>query len=472
MAERIVVRFAPSPTGSLHVGSARTALFNWLFARKYQGKFILRIEDTDIARSKKEYEKKIINELKWLGIDWDEGPYRQSERLPLYKKYALKLLEQGKAYYCFCREEELKARRKQALTQEKALRYDGRCKKLSEKEKERLYQEGRKPAIRFIVENKKLTVHDLIRGEVSFDTTLIGDFVIIKSNHTPTYNFAVVVDDLTMGISHVIRGDEHLANTPKQILLFEAIGEQIPFFAHLSMILSPDHTKLSKRHGATSVEEFIKKGYLPEAFINYLALLGWSPKKEREIFSLQELIEEYSLEGIARNPAVFDINKLNWMNGYYIRNKAPTELVDITRQLLSSHGYSVSTAHITNIIEVLQNKLLYMEQIISDYGDLFFQEEITLDEEAQEVIEWEWTENVLHVLKKILQETDITRENFSFIMKQIQKETNIKGKNLYLPIRMAVTGKIHGPELNMLLPALGRERILKRIEKILTKIKT
>ncbi|HHY80471.1 MAG TPA: glutamate--tRNA ligase, partial [Thermoanaerobacter sp.] len=315
------VRFAPSPTGSLHIGGARTALFNWLFARHNGGKFILRVDDTDLQRSTEESMKGILEGLRWLGIDWDEGPIYQSQRIEEYRKFANKLLEEGKAYYCFCTKEELEEMRKQAEKEGRPPMYTGKCRNLTKEQIEEHLRQGRKPVIRLKVPQQgKTVVHDVIRGDVEFDNSTFDDFIIMKSDNMPTYNFATVVDDYQMGITHVIRAEELLSNTPKQILIYEALGVEIPQFAHVSMVLAPDRSKLSKRHGATSVQEFRDQGYLPEAIVNYITLLGWMPKDGEEIFDVSKSIKEFTLERVSKNPAVYDVQKLTWINGHYIRN--------------------------------------------------------------------------------------------------------------------------------------------------------
>ncbi len=323
----IRVRFAPSPTGSLHIGGARTALFNWFFARHNDGAFVLRIEDTDLERSTGEAARGIVSALRWLGLDWDEGPetggtygpYFQSQRLRFYAEAANKLLEQGQAYYCYCTQEELVERRQEAMRAGKAPRYDGRCRLLAQEERTRLEQAGRRPALRFHIPPAGATVvSDAIRGEVAFSHEVLDDFIIMKSNGLPAYNFACVVDDASMKISHVLRAEEHLSNTPRQILIYQALGEPLPVFAHLPMILAPDRSKLSKRHGATSVQEFSEQGFLPEALLNYLALLGWSPEGEEEIMPLSEMVRQFSLERVGKTAAIYDTKKLTWMNGHYL----------------------------------------------------------------------------------------------------------------------------------------------------------
>lgn len=331
-------RFAPAPTGLFHIGNARTALFNYLFAKKNEGVFILRIEDTDIERSKPEYEKDIIESLKWLGIEWDEF-YRQSERLNIYTRYLKKLLIEDKAYYCFCSEEELEDQRQYQLSIGEAPRYSGKCAGLSKKEVQKLRKAGKSAVIRFRVPNKKIEFNDLIRGKLEFDTSLIGDIVIAKNIFIPLYNFSVVIDDFEMKINYIIRGEEHISNTPKQILIQEALNFPLPQYAHLPMILAPDRTKLSKRHGAIGISEFEKEGYLAEALINFMVFLGWNPGGEREIYSMASLFKEFSLERIQKGGAVFNIKKLDFLNSFYIRQKSVEKLTELCLPYLIEAGF-------------------------------------------------------------------------------------------------------------------------------------
>lgn len=339
-------RFAPSPTGLVHIGSARTALFNYLFAKKNEGSFILRVEDTDIERSKPEFEKDIMENLKWLGIEWDEGPdvggeygpYRQRERINIYKKYLGKLLEEGNAYYCFCSEEELEAQRQYQMSIGEAPRYSGKCSQLASKTVKDYLSEGRKYIIRFRMPAKKLKFNDLIRGELEFDTSLIGDFAIAKNLETPLYNFAVVVDDFEMRISHTIRGEDLLPNTPKQILIQETLNLPTPQYAHLPLILGPDRSKLSKRHGAGAMKDYRKMGYLPETLVNFMAFLGWNPGEEREIYSLPSLIKEFSLERVQKSGAIFNIKRLDFLNGFYIRQRSIEKLTELCLPYLIEAG--------------------------------------------------------------------------------------------------------------------------------------
>lgn len=337
MSDKIRVRIAPSPSGNLHIGTARTALFNFLYAKKTGGEFVLRIEDTDLDRSSEAFKQNIFDSLKALGLNWDEGPdvggnygpYCQSERFDIYPKYAQMLIDKGYAYECFCTNEELEAEKEEAIKNHNAYVYSRKCLNLSEEEKAALRAKGIKPSIRFKVEHKELVFNDLVKGELKFDTSLIGDFVIMKSNGTPTYNFAVVIDDMLMNITDIIRGEDHISNTPKQILIYEALGAKVPRFGHLGMILAPDRTKLSKRHGATAVSDFVKQGYLTDALINFVALLGWSPSDGVEIKSVDEIAADFRIHEVSSSNSVFEYDKLNWMNGQYIKKMEIPKLTDM-----------------------------------------------------------------------------------------------------------------------------------------------
>jgi len=473
-------RFAPSPTGHLHIGGARTALFNYLFARRYGGKFILRIEDTDLERSSIESEKVIIESLRWLGIEWDEGvevggphgPYRATERVDIYKKYVDVLFEKGYAYHCYCTEEELEAQRQQLLSKGQMPRYLGKCRNLTEKQKRRFEQEGRKPTVRFKVpEGVKIVVHDLVRGDVEFMSDDIGDFVIVKSDGIPTYNFAVVIDDHLMKISHVIRGEEHLSNTPRQILIYNALGFELPQFAHVSLILGKDRTKMSKRHGSTWVEQYREQGYLKEGLINFLALLGWSPPEDKEIFDMEYLIENFSLDRVSKNPAIFDIDKLNYINSQHIKLKSLDELTQMCIPYFVEAGYikedeaKSKFEWLKKIVKSVYEGLDYLSQI-KDKVDIFFNNEIKIeDDDAKEVLKWEHVKHLIDVFEnKIKEAGDLTPENIKALFKEIQKETGYKGKNLFMPIRVVLTGKTHGPELVEIIEIVGKENILKRLE--------
>lgn len=467
------VRFAPSPTGYLHIGGARTALFNYLFARKNNGKFILRIEDTDFERSNKEYEEVIMRDLRWLGLEWDEGPdiggpykpYRQSERLDLYKEYANKLIQEGKAYYCYCTEEELEVQRKLQLKEKKPPIYDRRCLNLTDKKRQEYINEGRKPSVRFLVPYKELEITDLIHGKLSIDTKIISDPIILKSNGVPTYNFGVVIDDHFMEITHVIRGDEHLDNTYRQVLIYEALDWQIPFYAHIPMILAPDRSKLSKRHGATSVEELKKLGFINKGVINYIALLGWSPKDNTEIMFLDQIISKFDLSGVLDHPAVYDIEKMKYFNHYYIANiLSDSEILENLNQLLaiSNLGYNLDDDLKLKVIKLEKNRVY----LLTDFFELF--DIIEKDPEIKEDVLNELKSidrSVFEVIINSLNDFEYydDMEKIKGYLKDVSKRSNIKVGQLYKSIRLLLTGKSEGPELPKIIYLLGKEKTIKRI---------
>jgi len=474
------VRFAPSPTGHLHIGGARTALFNLLFARRHGGTFILRIEDTDLKRSSYESEEVIIKDLQWLGIDWDEGvvkggefgPYRSTERRHIYKEYVDKLLKEGKAYYCYCTPEELEEERKNLLKKGQMPRYMGKCRYLSPEEIKAFEEQGRKPVIRFKVPDDQLiVVDDMVRGKVEFDSSGIGDFVIVKSDGIPVYNFAVVIDDYLMKITHVIRGEEHLSNTPRQILIYDALGMEIPKFAHVSLILGKDRTKMSKRHGATWVEQYRDEGYLPEAIINFLALLGWSPESEQEIFSMEELCRQFSLDRVAKNPAVFDIDKLKWMNGHYIRNSSTERITEMAVPYLLKAGYIKERdaeerfSWLNDIVDAVKESLTIVSEV-AEKTRLFFEDFVSPeDDEAREVLKQDHIPHLIEVFReKVKQAPEVDEGFLNRVFKEIQKQTGIKGRKLFMPVRVLLTGQTHGPELGRILMILGKNSILKRLD--------
>lgn len=474
------VRFAPSPTGHLHIGGARTALFNLLFARRHGGTFILRIEDTDLKRSSYESEEVIIRDLQWLGIDWDEGvvkggefgPYRSTERRHIYKEYVDKLLKEGKAYYCYCTPEELEEERKNLLKKGQMPRYMGKCRYLSPEEIKAFEEQGRKPVIRFKVPDDQLiVVDDMVRGKVEFDSSGIGDFVIVKSDGIPVYNFAVVIDDYLMKITHVIRGEEHLSNTPRQILIYDALGMEIPKFAHVSLILGKDRTKMSKRHGATWVEQYRDEGYLPEAIINFLALLGWSPESEQEIFSMEELCRQFSLDRVAKNPAVFDIDKLKWMNGHYIRNSSTERITEMAVPYLLKAGYIKERdaeerfSWLNDIVDAVKESLTVVSEV-AEKTRLFFEDFVSPeDDEAREVLKQDHIPHLIEVFReKVKQAPEVDEGFLNRVFKEIQKQTGIKGRKLFMPVRVLLTGQTHGPELGRILMILGKNSILKRLD--------
>jgi len=470
----IRVRFAPSPTGFVHVGNARTALFNYLYAKHNNGVFVLRIEDTDIERSKKEYETNLIKDLNWLGIEWDEGPdkggeykpYRQSERLETYKEFALKLIEKGKAYYCFCTQEELEQEKQKAIKEGRPPGYSGKCRNLDiNKSKERV-KNGEPAAIRFkIPENTQIKFKDIVRGDMEFDSNLLSDPVIIRSNGMPAYNFSVVIDDSLMKITHVIRGEDHLSNTARQVLIYKALGFEVPIFAHLSMVMGEDNTKLSKRHGSTSLIEFKENGYLPEALFNYLALLGWSSGDDREIFTKKELIKEFNLNRVSKSAAIFDYKKLQWLNREHIRKLDDSILGKKVFEFLKKE-YEIEENN-ENFIWIGKTS-----KILSDYNHLLteiseeFKQFFSLDKNNELIKGLKNNDNSIIVLKsfnKKLQSEDspISMNKIGSILKEVQNETGFKGKELYHPIRIALTGKEKGIDIQEFINIIEQGSILK-----------
>lgn len=485
MYKNIRVRFAPSPTGYLHIGNARTALFNWLFAQKYRGVFILRIEDTDQERINPQFEKAIIEDLHWLGLHWNEGPlkggdfgpYRQSERHQLYYDIAQKLIQEGKAYHCYCTPEELEKQRQELLQVKKPPRYQGTCRKLSAKQKQAFEKEGRKPSVRFMVEDSgSVIVEDLVRGAVTVEKDVLGDFIILRSNGIAAYNLAVVIDDNLMRITHVLRGEDHLSNTPRQQLLYEALGHPLPHFAHLPMILGPDRTMLSKRHGATSVAQFRQEGYLPQALNNYLALLGWSPGDGRELLSVEEIIEAFSLARLNKSAAVFDIQKLNWANEHYLRGEEIGNLTDLCLPYLQKAGYyseppeGKELAWLHAVINSARPNITTLNQI-ADYTRVYFKKELSVEADARQyLIDGEPAiKQLIEELTK-LERAHLTEQNYNDIIRNIQKSTGLKGKKLFMPIRVALTGKTKGPELKHLFTLLGKGNCMQRTRKTLKNI--
>lgn len=464
------VRFAPSPTGYLHIGGARTALFNWLFAKSHGGKFILRIEDTDRKRSTREAVADIIQVLEWLGLKWDEGPYSQLERLDIYQEYAQKLLGEGKAYQCFCTPEELAERRRAATRRGEAPGYDGRCRNLPEARRKEYIVQGRRPAIRFKLPPGSTLFNDLVKGEVGFENKLLDDFVILKSDGVPTYNFAVSIDDALMGITHVIRGEDHLSNTPRQIQLFKALGFELPQFAHLPMILGQDRAPLSKRHGAVSITQYRRLGYLPQALINYLALLGWGTPESQQMFSRQELIDKFSLPRVVRTPAIFDIKKLDWINSHYIKESDPNEVVDLVIDYLRQKGFlpqKVSQQRrewITKVVEVVGDRMKYISQIL-DYAGFLFTEDVIIDQKVSKEF----------LIKGIAPFLTRAKDNLAklepFEINAIEKSIRgdierfgLKARDAMQAIRVALTGQTVSPGLFEVIELLGRRKTLRRID--------
>lgn len=470
------VRIAPSPSGNLHIGTARTALFNFLFAKKMGGKYILRIEDTDAERSSNEYIKNIFDSLKALGLSWDEGPdvggeygpYAQSERFDIYPQYAQKLIESGHAYECFCTPEELAAEKEESQKNKIAPVYSGKCKNLTEEQKTALRAEGRKPAIRFAVENKELKFDDLVKGELKFDTSLIGDFVIMKSNGTPTYNFAVVVDDMLMKISHVIRGEDHISNTPKQILIYEALGVEVPKFGHLGMILAPDRSKLSKRHGATGVSEFVEKGYLIDALVNFVALLGWSPSDGVEIKTVDEIAADFRINEVSSSNSIFEYDKLNWLNAQYIKKLSIEELKERLKPFLTQYDLNELTdAQYTRMVEITREPLVILSDI-TEAVPYFFGDKCDIEPEVQsEVLDTEQSQAILKEFATQAQGWEFDEETLHHKLEEFRntfKEKGIKPKETMWAIRGAVTGRTRGADMCAVLAILGKDKVLKRIK--------
>jgi nondiscriminating glutamyl-tRNA synthetase len=465
---QVRVRFAPSPTGYLHVGGARTALFNYLFARKTNGKFILRIEDTDLERSEKVFEEQLINALRWLGLDWDEGPdiggpygpYRQSERTELYHYYAQELIKQGKAYEVYAYPEEIEQLREKLLTEVKAPHYTREMlEPYNTPERKREYEEkGLRPAIYFSMPRKDYVINDVVKGEVVFRAGSVGDFALLRSNGMPTYNYACVIDDGLMKITHVLRGDDHLSNTVKQVALYEALGWPVPVFGHVSMILGPDGSKLSKRHGATSVEEFKARGYLPEALVNFLALLGWSHPEGKEILTKEELIGSFSLERLVKNPAIFNPDKLRWMNSEHIRMKDTKELVKLAKSFINK---DVDEAYLEKVIAAVKDRIEELSQL-PELTDFFFERPNVSIEKTSEAVE------TYKALLEELQKVEVwNKENVYASFKAAMKNAKLKGKDFYMTLRLVLTGKHEGPELIDILEILGKEEVIARIQNYL-----
>jgi nondiscriminating glutamyl-tRNA synthetase len=474
MTEQVRVRFAPSPTGDLHLGNVRTALYNWLYARHTKGVLILRVEDTDKVRSTEEYCEELMDIMTWLGLKWDEGPrvggpyapYKQSERTALYEEHLEKLKSKNLVYPCYCTEEELELERKRQLGRGHMPKYGGKCKKLTPEERAKLDSEGKTSVLRFIVPSGEILVQDEVRGEVRFPDDQLGDFVLTRSDKSPTYNFTVVVDDALMKVTHVIRGEDHLSNTPKQILLYNALGYQPPKFAHLSIIKGADGQKLSKRHGETSVESYKAKGYLPEAFLNYLALLGWAPKSG-EILSLDQMAAEFDLTHVGKSGAIFDPVKLHWMGQQYV-TKLPLE--DLTRALLP---YLVDVQYITR--EQARMKFDWLKGVVDTvrtslgcFSDIaketfyFFSDELSFSPDQAE--EMKGQKKLLESYEKaFIQISEFDGDSFLKAVKEIGKQMNLKGKALYHPLRLAMTGREDGPELVKVAPLLGKNKVIERL---------
>lgn len=481
MSEKPRVRFAPSPTGDLHVGNARTALFNWLFARHNGGDFIVRIEDTDRARTSERFEKGILQDLRWLSIDWDEGPekdgafgpYHQYERLDIYDHYLEKLIEEDRVYRCYCTEDELEAERKALLSKRMMPRYMGRCKNLSDKEKRRLESGGRRSAFRFKVGEGTVEFNDLIRNAVKFDCDSIGDFIVVRSNGVPAYNFAVVIDDHLMEITHVIRGEDHLSNTALQMLIYKALGFKPPRFAHHSLILGKDRSKLSKRHGAVSVKAFRDKGILPDAFSNYLSILGSSFAGMKEICTIDEIIDGFSLEKAGRGGAVFDEDKLIWLNKAYIRKYNVERLTELLTPFINDAGYDCDTVDrrwLHSVVEAIKGNLGTLSEA-GEYIDVFFDDRYKIVEDAALILKEGHAPAVIKSLQEALMLEECKEDDlYRCIVDAVSNKTGLKGKRLFMPIRAAITGKTWGPELDSLFAILGKESLLKRVNEAIATV--
>lgn len=483
MSNDIRVRYAPSPTGHLHIGNARTALFNYLYARNKGGKFIIRIEDTDQKRNIEGGEQSQLKYLNWLGIDWDEsvdvggdyGPYRQSERNDLYEEYYSQLLEQGKAYKCYCSEEELEAEREAQIANGENPQYSGKCRHLTAEQQAAYEAEGRKPSIRLKVPaNKVYSFDDMVKGNVSFESDGIGDWVMVKKDGIPTYNFAVAIDDYLMKISHVLRGDDHISNTPKQLMVFEALGWEVPQYGHMTLIVNESRKKLSKRDESIIqfIEQYEELGYLPEALFNFIVLLGWSPAGEEEIFTKEQLIEIFDANRLSKSPALFDKQKLTWMNNQYIKTLDLDKLVDISLPHLIKSGRlpnelsDQETEWAKQLIALFQEKMSFGAEIVP-LTELFFQDEINYEEEAKEVLAEEQVSEVLTAFAQEVESlSEFKAEEIKSAMKAVQKATGQKGKNLFMPIRVATTGQTHGPDLPEAISLLGKEKVLNRLRQI------
>lgn len=472
------VRFAPSPTGMLHIGNIRTALFNFLYARHTDGKFILRIEDTDLERSKQEYADAIMKDLEKLGLQWDEGPIYQSKRFDIYSEHLNKLREQGKVYECYCSEQDLAARRKEAMIAKRAPRYDNRCRTITKAEIEKKKAEGIRPTIRFKVEETQpILVEDLIRGDVYFPPDEIGDFVIMRTNPSkpgefiPTFHMSVCVDDGLMKISHVIRGEDHLSNSPRHILLFKAFGFEVPKFAHLSLIHGPGGEPLSKRLTSVSVRDFVEtQGYLTDALLNYLALLGWSPKDNREVLDLNHLITEFDVESCIKHPAIFNPDKLDWINAEHLRKIPETDYIEHAAAFLKSGGVRAKPFFENAIF--LEKSLLLVRNDIHKFQELWDRLSFLLEpdfsaisDEAKAIWNQAETKTVLQCAITGLSELQSTGEAlFDDLTKYVKEKTQVKGKSLFMPIRLAMTAELHGPEMKKVFGIFDRTTIQKRFE--------
>ncbi len=468
------VRFAPSPTGQLHVGNARTALYNWLFARRFGGDFLIRIEDTDVERSEARYETQLLEDLQWLGLDWDEGPgtppgpdgpYRQSERLDIYRQHTERLLAEGSAYRCFCTPAQLDAEREQAIAAHQPQIYSGRCRSIPPEESAARAANGEPFAVRLKIGVEPIRFDDIVRGSVEFAAEAVSDPVLVRSSGMPVYNYVVTIDDALMRITHVIRGDDHLSNTPKQVAIYNAFGWPVPRFAHLSTILGPDKTRLSKRHGATSISSFREMGILPEALTNYLALLGWGAEGgTRETFTLEELAAEFTLERVTPSPAIFDFDKLHWLNRHYLKLAEPSQITEMARPYFEARCWMPE--------QISPNLETWFEQLIAlflpavDQLDQLPQKAIAIfefdperalaDKENAAVLATDAARKVLEdfAARITILPAPVSAESFKSVINEVKAATGVKGKDLFHPIRIALTGSHSGPEFDKLVPLI------------------
>ena len=471
MGKEFRVRFAPSPTGLLHIGNARTAILNWLLARKAKGTFFLRIEDTDLERSSRESEERIIEDLRWLGLDWDEGPdvggccgpYRQSERTGFYREAAEKLLKQGSAYYCHMTDEQMEEFRRERLARGESVAYRG---SLSGPDIPEV--PGSPTAVRFRVPEGTSNWIDRVKGEVTVGHETVGDFIILRSDGRPTYNFAVVADDIAMRVSHVIRGDGHLSNTPRQLMLYRALEADPPEFAHIPMILGPDHKLLSKRHGATSLGEYRDSGYLPQALINYLSLLSWSSASEEEFLPVERLLEEIDFERLGKSAAVFDPEKLRWLNGKHIRALPEEKLEELLLPFAGGKADRFSAEQFNKIVQACRDKIELLSEIEAQLEIFSGNPAPVAEPQDLELLRSPEAQSVLTALaRRLRQDSPATPEQMQSLLGEVGRETAVKGKLLYMPVRLALTGRPHGPELPRIMSVLGAERCAGLLEKAL-----
>jgi nondiscriminating glutamyl-tRNA synthetase len=486
MNQQVRVRYAPSPTGHLHIGGARTALFDYLMARKHGGQFVVRFEDTDQTRHKESGIQDQLDGLRWLGLEWDESvdiggpyaPYRQTERLHLYAPYTQQLLESGHAYHCYCSEEDLEKERAEQEARGEMGGYSGRCRHLTPGQVEAFRAEGRKPSVRFRVPSGRvIAFEDKVREHVEFESDGIGDFIIVRPDGMPTYNYAVVLDDVLMKINLVIRGEEHLSNTPRQILLYEALGLPVPEFAHLALILNEDRKKMSKRDESVLqfMNQYAEMGYMPEAVLNFIVLLGWAPVGEQEIFSKDELIEQFDLSRVSKSPAVFDTNKLNYLSNTYMK-KAELSRVSglciphlVKAGLMPAERTPEEQEWVEKLVALYQEQLTFGAEIVT-LAAMFFRDDVEMEnEETAAILKEESVPVVLRAfMEKVEAAENLAPETVGALLKEVQKETGFKGKQLFMPTRVALTGQMHGRDLNHTIHLLGKEKVVSRLRFMLS----